>query len=326
MPTLTRTATNPNHRAVRGNNSQHQIRFTNLVNTTMLILKIQYDSYEAGEFASEQNVNIDTLLDIFEENTQIIQTRRSYTIKRPYIKFFLQHGDNFLKISHFAKDAFSVEYCNEPDDKLYQGNFYKKTIKQILVYFSENNFEALNKKIPRTNKNEMQLIKAFYKLDFTYSYRYRGYFDMLFNSILFLPLAICGILLLYITPLGGLTLIPLIFLLSPLLIICFLIRLNLNYIKNSKGKIITLSSGSTMIKYVYDNHTIEFNKSDIKELIIYHASAHRNPFSSYSFARLYLKNGTTIDISHMILDSYLVSYKLNRIPSKRIYKIYPYIK
>jgi hypothetical protein len=292
----------------------------------MLILKIQYDSYEAGEFTAEQCVDIDTLLDIFEENTQIIQTKRSYTIKRPYIKFFLKNGDNYLKISHFAKDAFSVEYCNEPDDKLYVGNYYKKTIKQILVNFSENNFEALNKKIPRTNKNEKQLIKAFFKLDFTYLYRFRGYFDLIFNSILFFPLAIGGILLLFKTPLGFLSLFPLTFLLFPILILYFLIRLNMNYVRNSKGKNITISSGLTTIKYVCDNHEIVFDKTDIKELLIYEASGYRNPYSNYSFARIILKNGVTIDISHMILDSYLISYKLNKIPSKRIRKIYPYIK
>jgi hypothetical protein len=292
----------------------------------MLILKIQYDSCEAGEFSSEQSVNLDTLLDIFEENTQIIQTKRSYTIKRPYIKFFIQNEDNYLKISHFAKDAFSVEYCNEPDDKLYSGNFYKKTIRQIIIYFSENNFGAINRKIPRTKKNETALIRTFQNLDFTYSYRYRGYFDLTFFSVLFLPLCIGEILLLVDTPFSFLTLIPLTLLFFPILILFFHIRLNMNYVRNSIGKNITISSGSKTITYIYDNHAIEFNKSDIKELIIYEASGYRNPFSFYSFARFILNNGVIIDISHMILDSYLISYKLKRIPTKTIKKIYPYIK
>jgi hypothetical protein len=292
----------------------------------MLILKIQYDSYENGEFTAEHIVDIETLLDIFEENTQIIQTKRSYTIKRPYIKFFLQSEDNYLKISHFAKDAFSVEYCNEPDDKLYFGNFYKKTIKQILILFSENNIAELNRKIPRTRKSEKSLIKSFLKLDFTYSYRYKGYFDLILFSVLTLPFVISAIVLLFKTPTSYFILIPFLFFLFPLSIPFFLIRLNLNYVKNSKNKSITISSGSSIIKYVQDNQAIEFDKSDIKELEIYEASGYRNPFSSYSFARIILKNGTSIDISHMILDSFSISYKLKIVPTKTIRKFYPYIK
>lgn len=292
----------------------------------MPLLKIQYGHFESGEFTPENSVSLDSIFKIFEENTQIIPLKYSYTINKPYIKFFLRNEGNYLKVSHYAKDAFQVDFYNILDKKLHTGNFYKKSTKQILANFAEENYEAINNKIPITNSNAKQFINSFENLDFTYSYKYKGYLFHILNSILILPFL--GVLYLFFNqPFGLLELFMLCFFLLPmLLLIVFLIRIDLNYVKNSKGKIITISSGAQQIKFIQDEKELIFFKSDIREVITYESSGGRNPFMAYSFTKIILKNDIKIDISFMILENDRILNKLKRIPPKRIYVYYPYIK
>lgn len=292
----------------------------------MLYLKIQYGHYESGEFTSEISVTLDSLLKIFEENTQTISWKYSYTINKRYIKFYLRNEKSYLRVSHYAKDAFQVDYYNIQDKKLHSGNFYKKSTKQLLTYFAEENYEAICLKIPRNNNNAKLLINSFENLNFTYSYKYRGYLSHVLNSVLILPL-LCPVYLFLNQTFDLPMLFMLCCFLSPfLLLIIFLIRIDLNYVKNSKGKIITISAGAPQIKYIQDNQELIFNKSDIKEVISYDASGGRNPFMAYSFTKIILKNDIKIDISFMILENDKILNKLKRIPSKRNYVYYPYIK
>jgi hypothetical protein len=291
----------------------------------MIQLKLQYDTFEEGEFTNEQNVSLESLLGIFEKNTEIIKSKWSYTITKPYIKFFIQIGQNYLRIQHFAKDAFTVHYCNDPDEKLYQANFYKKTVLNIITLFCQEKYEDLNKLIPRTSDNEAVLIKLFIKKDFIYHYKHRGLFFLVFNSV-FNLVFFAGFLI------AAIGVRETMFFFFPLLMALLFLSLTIslfvlenNYIKNSRNKTIQISSGSQKIVITNNEQRNEFNKSDISEVVFY-ANGSRSGFNEYSFSKIKFKDGRHFNISFMLIDIWILEYKLNGVKTRRENKFYPIMK
>lgn len=291
----------------------------------MLTLKLQYDTFETGEFTEEYTVDTNSILEIFEEHTKIIKTKLSYTISKPYVKFFLKNGENYLLVMHFAKDAFPIEYCNELDDKLYSGNFYKNSVKTILELFSNKSFDALNKAIPRTKKNGLSLIRCFKREDFTYNYKYGGLAWLIIHTVLTFPFIVI------IVAFGlkysfnfAFFFISIIMSFFPISVVMHFF-LNYNYVKKSKGITIKISSGSSKITINHFNYLYEFEKSEIKEIKIYEAAGLRNPFNGYSFSRIVLNDNRAFNITNMIIEPYELEYKLRGIECKTLRKFYPYI-
>lgn len=112
-------------------------------------LKLQYKNYETGEFTEEKSVDKESLLSIFDQNTEIVHLRRTYTIKEPLISFYIKAGESYLRIMHFAKDAFTIWYCNEYETVLFKGYFYKKSTRKIIGLFIDNKIEELYELIPK---------------------------------------------------------------------------------------------------------------------------------------------------------------------------------
>lgn len=292
----------------------------------MVTLKLQYDTFETGEFTEEQSVDTDTLIAIFKEHTEIVKTKYSFTICKPYVRLFVQDGNNFLEVKHFAKDVFAVDYCNDPDTKLYTGNFYKRSVITILELFADGNFEALNKAIPRTKKSEEVLVKQFKPEDFTYTYRYRGLWSLLFNIIMPLPLTLLWMIFIVMSFSNPIYLfLALIFSYFPAILVMLLL-LNHNYIKNSKGKSIRISSGSPEIVYTNNGVVSVINKSEIKGFSTNVSSGPRNPFAGFSYTRIVLNDGSAIVISHLLLDPLFLKAKMLKISNKTVFKFYPYIR
>jgi hypothetical protein len=289
-------------------------------------LKLQHDTFEEGEFTSEQDVSLEDLLTIFQNNSQIVKTKRAFTINRPYITFFIQEGENYLRLSHFAKDAFSVYYCNDPDDKLFIGNFYKKTVLKIISLFGQDQHDELVKLIPRTSESEKALIKLFIRDDFFYSYKLRGRGSLIFYTLLFLPTG----LFFFFTALKmfntALFFFPLAFGLFFIITLILLYRIQLNHINDSKFKTIKISSGSSIVEINDNGQSSVFNKSEIREVIFYYTLAFKNPFADYSYSKIILKNGTTFNISYMILDQLILSHKLSGVTTRDVHKYYPIIR
>ncbi len=293
----------------------------------MLTLKLQYGFYEPGEFTREEQVSLERLLEIFDECTGIIQFRRSFTIKRPQIGFYLQNDENYLKVRHFSRDVFSVEYCNESDPIVYFGKFYLKSIHHILFHFANRNFEALSKKIPPGTEKKSSFVKTFKKLNFTYTYRYLGYIPLFFSLLLFAPSIVLLLNETFTEPFDLFKLGPAFFLMIILGVPLILtISLDINHYKHSKEKAITISSGSPVIIIKNGNNELVINKSEIREICFIRSSAWRAPFGFYEYSRIILNNGSKIDISDMILGFFKISRKANRIPTRNLEEFLPYVK
>jgi hypothetical protein len=288
----------------------------------MTTLKLQYDNFDTGEFTEEKTVDKQTLLTIFDENTEIVKANRTYSIKRPLIKFYLRKGENYLCIMHFTKDAFKVWYCNDPDTRLFEGNYYKKNVRKLLELFFDNNLVELNKFIPRTTKSEKSLISLFMTSDFLYIYRPKGLIYLALCTLMFLPGVYLFIYLTFISQDKVLAIMTSIF---PLIIIFHFI-LHFNYIKRSKNISIKVSSGSSKVVVYDDKKLYEFSKEDIKEVFQVTGSGFRNPYIGYSFSRIILNDSKIFDISYMIIEPYELKYKLSNVPTKQIARFYPFIK
>lgn len=288
----------------------------------MMTLKLQYDNFETGEFTEEKTVDRESLLEIFDQNTEIVQVLGTYTIKRPSIKFYIKTREYYLCLMHFTKDAFTVWYCNGPDTKLFAGNFYKKSVRKILELFFDNNFGQLNKIIPRTTKSENSLITSFVTSDFLYTYKKRGVFFLILSSAILLPINYIFLFSIFIS---HNFILAIMLSISPIASI-LLFKLHFNYTKNSKNISIKVSSGSPKIVLFYNNEKVEFNKDEIKLLLVYMYSGHNDPFAGYSFSRIILNDKRVFDITSMIIEPYELSYKLSNVATKQISKFYPIIK
>lgn len=288
----------------------------------MTTLKLQYEFYEEGEFTDEESVNYNSIKSIFEEKTEIIKTKSSFTINEPYTKFYIRNNNNYLKISHFAKDAFTVEYSNVIDNRFHSGNFYKKSIMPIIELFCNQNYLELNKIIPSTNKNVSELIKSYIAKDFTYHFSHKGIIWLLINCIITVALNIYIIGLILSKPILFILIIPSIF--SVMLIMHFF--LHINHITKSKNSSIRISSGCPKIVYMNNSNKKEFDKSEILKVINYSGFPTKNPFANYSFTRVFLKDNSSIEIGYMIIDGYDLRYKLRKINFEIKYVFYPYIK
>ena len=290
----------------------------------MLTLKLQYENFESGEFTDEIAVDKDALLKLFEEHTQI--NNPYHTISSARIKFFLSEGGHYLSAMHFSKDAFTVFYCNANDDKLYTGNFYKASVKTMLEYFALQNYNALNKLIPRTTSNKSELQKRFSNEDFTYRYKYRGLIWLLIHSVITIPLFYVMYQMGMKTSFGiSFILLALPVSIYPVSVIMHLI-LNCNYVKKSKGKSLKISKGSSTVIFTDHENRVVFEKPDIEEIIIVEGSGPRNPFFLYNYTRIILKNREVCEIPFMILHSGLLILKLKDIPIKRKRVFYPFIR
>lgn len=300
----------------------------------MTTLKLQYGNFETGEFTEEKSIDKESLLELFEQNTEIVPLYSTYTIKRPLIKFFVKTRENYLCVKHFAKDAFTVWYCNDLDKKVFEGNFYKESVIKILELFIDSKFDELDKFIPRTTKSKKALIKEFIAIDFIYAYKRRGVFFLIFYSVLSSPLYYIFLSFIFLVHNRSFVTIKLLLSTATLFLVLsvfpianlFLFRLYFNYTKHSKNISIKVSSGSANITIYNETEIVEFTKDEIKILLQYFGAGVKSPFALYSFSRIILNDNRVFDISYMIIDPYELQLKLSKVPTKRIDKFYPYIK
>ncbi len=99
-----------------------------------------------------------------------------------------------------------------------------------------------------------------------------------------------------------------------------------NYWKHDKSTILTISRG--IDKFWYGRYGIlkEYNKQDIK--IIKHLELHRgrSPWMGNVIFEIEFKNGEIIKFSNLLIPDSAFYYKTPDIPSKRINKIFPFIR
>jgi hypothetical protein len=292
----------------------------------MTTLKIQYINFDEGEFTEEQPIDYKSFIEMFDkEANDRFYTKYSWTINNNYIKYFIKVDNaQYMVIEHISKDVYSITFAEQIDKYVYGNNFYGDTIKDLCKLFFDNAFLTLKDKLGQLETKTISLINQFIQIDYTYSYKYKKIFDLIFGSMnlfISIPFLIFG----FTMPLG-INIIPLLFSISFLTGYFFLIKLHINHLKESKYKSITISSVHDEIIVTDDNSEISFTKSDIKRLLIVKSAGFRNPYVGYEFAQIILKNDNIINISSMIMEPFLIAKKIEGVEKLQKVVTYAYIK
>jgi hypothetical protein len=292
----------------------------------LITIKLQYNNFDEGEFTEEQPIDYASFLEIFDkEANDRFDTKYSWTINNNYIKYFI-NGDNahYTVIEHLGKEVYSFTYFNKIDKYAYGNNFYYNTIIELCKLYFENDFSALKQELGKSEKKATKLINFFTQHSLTYSFKHKKYFSLIIGS--FYPLMGCAILFNELIFRNRVNVLLLIFSILLFTIYFFLIKLHLNHLKESKNKSITISSGNDNIKVNIEDIEIKFVKSDIKKLIVVNSTSFRNPFAEYEYTQIILNNDSIINITDMIIDTYLMEKKLKGVEKEKKATGYAYIK
>lgn len=291
----------------------------------MVKFKMQYVTYEKGEFTNESELNLSQIFEVVAENTETVYFKHSTSIKKNGVIFYLQDGNNYFKAEHLGRNGFTVFYCNDAENKLYKGNFYLHSLKQLITLFYEKNHHELTKKIPKTSIHEKKLIKTYIAEPFVYSKKRVGIFNFVFYSIFPLIILVTSIFIPnHQFSFGGLLFSIILFI--PLV---FIVLIHQNYKAISNITAVKISVGTDEIIIWEGSTEFKFSKLDIEELLIISPltiGVRYQPFDSYGYTKIRLKNGKLIIITSMIIDVITMEYKLWTLSPKIQEKFYPYIR
>jgi len=296
--------------------------------SSLVNFKIQYIHSEVGEFQLNKYLTCERIIEIIIDETSERFLSNTSTIKHPNISFYLTNDDSYLKITHFAKNVYTINYTSNEIPEVRIGNFYFKSVVELVKLFCNSKKEEFLNRISKKEGKKKKMLKGFKEKSFEYFYN--PYDVNFFFIIFYLTLSAIIIFSFAFTSTKenndwGV----LFFVLSFFLIPCyFLVRIHLNYIKFSKGISIKLSGGNeTVIIHKYDEK-FEFQKSDIKELLIFNPFFFMSdsPFELYGYSKFTLKNGMVFNISCLVMKIHEVRFKNWKIPMKIVKRYYPIIK
>lgn len=291
----------------------------------MIKLKIQYNTYEDGEFTEENEYSLEEIIEVINIKTKPIHLKHSTQINHQSIKFYFQDGENYLKAEHIGKNAFHMYYCNEIETELYQGNYYLPKVIRLITLFYKGEYDELNRIIPKTSLREKKLIKSFATEDFVYLKKNVDLSNFFLWSLF--PLIF---LTAFLTNPSFAALLFLVLGLPFFISIAYMLRIRNNYKKSSSINAIKISRGINTISVWEDSVEYEFDKGDIVDLLIVDPNlkwAHRGtPFDSYGYTQIKLKNGKILIITSMVIDVIEMEYKVSNIPHRIEKKFYPYIQ
>lgn len=294
-------------------------------------LKVRYHYQEDGEFSNDCEVNFDGVLELFHLATEIVYTKKDFTIKYPNITFFIQSGENFITIFHFAKDVFTVRFCSEEGSRVHEQMFYKKDVLHLLSLFNEQKYDDLSSRIEITKEKKKNLIGEFVTRSFTYTSEKarvpRSIYDTILNAAF--PLLFLGsFIYIYFSPLdkgkwGFLACLLVLFVLS-FSVFYSVIRLEIDYYKKAKNIKLKISKGEPLIHISIDEKRIEVKKQDISRVTIVDSTTRFYQF--YSFTKMELCNGEVFIIPDLIISPTDLIYKIGKVEIKKVHKFYPLIK
>lgn len=283
---------------------------------TQLISKIQYKSFETGEFVEERERSFEEIIELIEafpwesqrEHIVISLTNPSITV----------HGQNneYLKLALFYNGKFVLYYFDQEQTLFSKSLTYRKdAYKYIKHWFDAPSFDTHDFK--KENTLFQSNLKHFISQDFCYgvtpvsarkfllSTSGFGLLFTFFMLMLFLikphpqmnALAIAALLLMFFLFGGGLNLI-----------------LFFNHYLYAKNKMLIMSRGNETFYFGDRENLIKYNKKDIIRFITYKVRSNRSPINGFAIVRIELKNGIDIDIPNILIDHSALAYKLNGIP------------
>jgi hypothetical protein len=281
-----------------------------LIIDNKLTSKIQYNTFEPGEFAEERKRNYEEIVTIIEnfpwgkqrEKLQIDLTNPSITIQDDIL--------SYLKLSLYYNGKFVLYFFD--GNSLYSKSLlhYNEAYNIIEAYMKTKsiNFSEFKKQNVLFKPLKIHFIsnEFIYKVDPDKPFKY-------VSAATIFPLALFLGLIVYFfikTPFSNLNVVPFIFLLFVFPLLGGInLMLTINYFVYSKGKSLRLSKGSNIFQYGDIENPQTFNKSDINEIIIKQNTAIRCPWGDFTLSFIYMKDGSIIKIPNILLSGNSIQLK-----------------
>ncbi|MFT3704908.1 MAG: hypothetical protein QM802_21255 [Agriterribacter sp.] len=292
-----------------------------------LISKVQYKNFETGEFSEKNKRGYDETIQLIEafpweeqrKDLRVNLTNPSVTLE----------GINatYLKLALFYNGKFVLHYFSH-EGELYTKSFteLKDAYPYIQKYFSPDSFDLTDfKKEPTWFQYNL---KHFVSQDFIYLITPKRIKDYLFSTTGFsLAFGLLIILFIVVTsPAPGIIAIWLF-----VVIVMFFMGggINLilffNYYDYSKNKMLVMSKGNDVFFFGNKDSPIEYNKKDILRFISVRSKSSKSPVAGFGFIIIELRNGKTIRIPNIFVDSNALENKLFEYP-KIEKNIFPFMR
>jgi len=279
-----------------------------------MVIKIQYNNFEAGEFVYNQLVNFENARSVILSFPWEEERRKLHVdLTNPSITFQTDNG-LFLKLALFYNGKFILYYYD--GKHLFTHSFVnlEASFSFIEYFFIHQDIDRSQYKLESTWLKNLKI--NFISQDFFYTTANKTFFQLMdnwtrglliFDFIFFVffilkfetsTAAILG-LLFFILVAGGINLI-----------------LHINHYINSKDQTLVLSKGSDSFLFGDCDAPIKYFKKDIQQITIEKNTARKCPWNDFTISNLELKNGEVLKISSILLHGYEIERKFPDIISK----------
>jgi hypothetical protein len=288
-----------------------------------LITKAQYGNFEQGEFTERKQRS-------YEETIQLIEAfpweeqRRNLQVNLTGASITIEGKDgNFLKLALYYHGKFILYYL-DADHRLFEQSYLKcsDTYSFILAFFRDGAAPVDFKQ----QHTFLQNVSTHFK-DRDFSYR------MTPGKITALALLGCffGLMLsswIPIVTVRGLPTASLPFLILPAVMSIFLIGqvpLTINHYRAARGRLLVISAGKSEFFYGPAHLPKSYDKSEILEMVTYGMRGRGGGYNWLTRVELSLRNGTSINISCLIISRSALTGKLPACPQREKKVLFPFI-
>jgi hypothetical protein len=283
---------------------------------TKLVSKIQYKTFEAGEFIEEEERSFDETIKLIEnfpweaqrEKIVIDLTNPSITI----------HGKNndYLKLAVYFNGKFVLYYLDQKNT-LFKKTFLRTQDAYPLIEEFFKSFYFSTGLLKKENTIFRNNLKHFPSQEFRYELTSDSIFRYLRStSSISFAFTFVMLLVFLLKPSSQINLIG-------VLVIGFIIffiggGLNLvlffNYYKYAKNLVLVMSKGNDAFLFGEKEQPQQYNKSDIIQVTVSKVNSSRHPVSSFVVLTLELKSSPSLEIPNLLIDEYALLNKLDGIP------------
>lgn len=286
-----------------------------------LLVKLQYKNFEPGEFTGQQKCSYEqtiALIESFPWEAQRDHLRVGLT--SPSVTIQDEKG-NHLKFSLYYNGKF-VLYFFDSDKHLFSHSFDKLSTAYPFIhdFFTSPTFN------PAGFKKETNWLQR------TSIHFVTSEFHYAFTSSTLVKMTVAGLLILFVATVWTLgffmlTRISPAFWIIPITLWIILARvaaLAANHYRYAKNKILILSRGKDEFSINHGFSQKKYYKKDIRQLITYGRRG-RNGYPRLTRVEILFADGTSLDISCLLISQELMMSKFPGIQQSTVGKFFPFI-
>jgi hypothetical protein len=282
-----------------------------------LISKIQYKTFEQGEFVSEQERTCEEVIQLIKDFPWAEQRKGiGITLTTPSVTIQNEKGQ-FLKFAPYFKGKY-VLYFLDYFNTLYKLSYVRMEdhFPQIEAFFSD---EGIDISAFKKENNWQQAQKNFISQSFHY-FVTAGQANLFFKSTSGVNVIFSLIFLAWL--LFGKTKPPIEVIVVLLMVLFFLggplqLMIVNNYYRYARNKVLIMSRGNSSFYFGDVGNPVMYKKEDIS--IVYSRSlsgTYSDGNANFVVIEIVFKNGTSIKIPNILIEEHLLINKLSRYPHK----------